>query len=131
MEEINILSVDSRLKKLELDYQSNITEILTILKKLQGRLLGSIDSDQPGLIADMRQLKQDIDKQKIDLAKIDMDITKLTLTNQGTQIIIRDVEELKKSVEQINKYKWIVYGAAILAGFIINYLVKMIEIFKK
>lgn len=112
-------SVEKRLDKLEIS-AGQIGEMLTILKSLQSRLLGDISNETPGIISDVRQLKNDREENKEAIKEIrdniqDIKTNQITRMNHDTEIA-----SLKKEVENLKKYSLIGYGIFLAVGWLVS-----------
>ena len=109
--------LDLRVRKLESSYSNEVVEIHAILKKIEARMLGSLDGQNAGLISEVHQLKKEAEIAKLEIQKIQASLT-------------LELAQIKISIDQIAKYKWIVYGALLAIGYIMNYIVRIPSLFK-
>jgi len=105
--EERVFSLESSLEKVDGD----VSAILSIAQKLEHRLVGSLDSEAPGLISQVQELKRTVAETKEEFEAINDKLT-----------------EVQHSFEQINKYKWISYGAILAIGSIVGYALKFFAI---
>ena len=120
-ENLEILSknLSDRTDKLE----ANQDEILSVLKKIEKRLIGNIEEDKPGLIDDMRALRrtvESIDTRMIMLEKSDM-VSRVAHLEETAK-------DLSTKVENLNKYKLMAYGGIVVGVFLLE---KLWTFFKK
>lgn len=122
-----IIDIEPRIRKLE----DSVGSVIEILKKIEIRLVGTVDNDSVGLFSDFRQSKIDILNAKTTIIQLELEIKNLRENILFTKDIIKDVSELKSSIKELTRYKWIILGAAAVIGFILNYIFKFWDLIKK
>ena len=103
---------DLRVKKLE----DNYTNLLNILQRIEKRLLGDLEKDTPGLIYEVKQLR---DQQLVNVSEISKSLTKVDVIKEqlhDQNDLIMDVEKVKNFIESYNKRKWMMAGALVMGG---------------
>ena len=124
--------IDSKQKNFEEQFHKELGDIHDILKKLEVRMIGSglEDNGRVGLITEMRDLKREMTEHTKQMAEIKETVGKIKDQLLPSQQLITDVEKLKAKAEEYNKYKYIIWGCVLAAGWIINqispYLQKLI-----
>ena len=113
--EKRLTSLEQGLDSIKNDHGQDLENIVVLLNKIQDRLIGTIeDKDKIGLIAEVRQLKneQAADHQY-----------RSTLESQlkNYDQLVKDVEILKESNAQNSRIKWMGYGAAVVIGWLISH----------
>lgn len=116
--EEKISQIDDRVKKLE---QSNKQEeILDILNKIKDRLMGQLNSESPGLISDVKSLKDSEKITQSQLKSIDENIQEIR-KNQSLRINFEDeMKVIKKEIEKIKKLSYVLYGSFIVIGWLLS-----------
>ncbi len=102
------------LKRIEV-LENTQKQILEGLLRIERRLVGNIEEDKPGLLDDMRFLRrtvESIDAKVILIEKINMQARIEALEN--------DLKVIKEKVDDLNKYRLILYGGIIVAVFAIE-----------
>lgn len=120
--EKRVSDIDSRQKALDAQYRKDLEGIYNILKKLEHKIVGGglDDSENLGVVAEMRDIKREMGENNIQTASIKKsveDIQKQLLPSQQLSI---DVAMLKATVEGLNKYRWISYGFIVLSSLILS-----------
>lgn len=108
---------ENRIKRLEND--ENVNNILHIVQKIESRLLGGLDSETPGLIADFRQTKKDVDDVKTRLAQIEACIREIKDGLIPSKTLTSDYQEIKKEIKSLAMHKYILYGGMIVIGWLL------------
>lgn len=114
--------LEVRIEKLEnahLRYEENYIKILDILKKLEGKLVGSIETDSPGLLSQVRLTKERVAEHDVKLLLIE---SKLPSAESMSEI-----KSLKEEVQKLSQYRWMVYGVMVVIGYLINIGLKFIK----
>lgn len=112
--------LEQRVQKLEDDYVIHTQNSLTILKKIEKRLVGDIESNVPGLLDDVRQLKLQTEKNEQHIAKLTNELELITKKVEIYSSFSKDIETLKSVVDSLNKNKWLIQGGLIVVGIIIG-----------
>ena len=107
--------------------ETGLTEIHRLLSVIQTRLLGSIESDKPGLISDFKELQEKVRTVEgilVDVKQNYVPQSSLALLRQELSTL-KDAEiaVLKKSVENLwresarnAKFRWLVTGGLIVVN---------------
>jgi predicted nucleic acid-binding Zn-ribbon protein len=105
--EERVFSLETSLEKVDGD----VSAILSIAQKLEHRLVGSLDSETPGLITQVQELKKTVGEAKEEFRTINVKLV-----------------DVQKAFDQLNKYKWISYGVILAVGSIVGYVLKFFAI---
>lgn len=87
--------------------------ILDILHKIEKRLIGDIEADAPGIVDDLRVLRRTTES-------IDSRLIALEKTNVQARVdfLEKNVPTVVAKVEELNKYRFVLYGGIAVAAFI-------------
>lgn len=119
-DELQLQEIDSRIKKLEDDYQQVTLNSLAILKKIEKRLVGDIENDVPGLIYEVKQFKEKIHENEANIIKIQKQVEIFDRKLESWNLIAKDIDKLKEIVDEINKNRWILKGGLIIIGILVG-----------
>lgn len=128
--ESRLADLEPRILKLETDYKRDISAILEILRKLEGRMTGEIGANEVGLISEVRDLKREMSDNKSQLDYIQQHISEIKVNIGNTTELQRDVAILKEKVDKHEKYKWLVWGGLVTAGYLISNYKALVEFLK-
>ena len=108
--------MDARIKKLE----DNYSNVLSILQRIEKRLLGDLEKDTSGLIYEVKQLRE---QQLVNISEISKALTKIDaiekqLRNQEGFLV--EFEKLKNTIFNYNKNKWMMMGALVAVGILVG-----------
>ncbi len=118
--EEKIIGVDQRVSKLENSNKQE--EILDILYKIKNKLLGSLESDSPGIFNDVKQLKENEKITQSQLTNINANIEQL-LRNQIVRMNFEnEIETIKKNIDELKKFTYKVMGGIIVISFIVSHI---------
>jgi hypothetical protein len=120
--------LESRLKKLETDYDREVTKMLAILEKIQVRLVGSLDDHSaPGLIGEVRDLQQELDQARIKINELRTEFEQLKASRSADVQTMRELAEMKqqlpalwKKVRMYDRYRWIIIGGVMVVGYLVS-----------
>ncbi len=110
--------------------KGDVGKVLEILRKIEIKLVGSIENDTPGLSTDVRQLKKDFEITKNDITHINENIQTMKNSFVPTQVLTTDVKELKDKVDKLIKFRWIFYGGLLVVLWIISNPDKILKLIK-
>lgn len=113
---------EQRLKKIEDNYTNDINKILGILEQIQVRLVGSIDSDAPGLLTEVKQLEKEYVEIKAQLGSIDLSLKEVNGHFIPIKQIIEDISVLKTKMENFSKHRYVAYGIIIAISWLLTNL---------
>lgn len=118
---------ETRLLKLENNIDKNHTETMVILRKIEdrsekvsSRLVGDIDSREPGLINEVVSLTRDFSELKNHSANIISEIGFIKQTLSNTSRLEKEVDDLKKKMEKVIKFQFYAAGGLLVLVFVIN-----------
>lgn len=131
--EEKVAELEPRLNKLEVDYDRDIHTILDILRKIEVRVGGGglDDPKELGLIAEVREIKQDIGNHKIQLGEIQKNVQEIKCSLFKIEQWTDDIDKLKTRVRNLEKYRWILWGSFITLGWLVMNYSGLTEIAKK
>jgi ABC-type phosphate transport system auxiliary subunit len=120
--------IEARLKKLETDYDREVNKMLQVLEKIQQRLVGSLeDRSAPGLIAEVRELQNELEQVKRKLGELRAEFEQLKTSYLDAAVITRDLTEMKqqlpalwKKVRMYDRYRWIIIGGVLVIGYLFS-----------
>lgn len=116
----DIQRLEQRVTKIEVDFPRDVKEALTILHKIEERLLGSLDKETPGLINRVTQLESQKLKNIEHIAQLQITVKALEMNVPVMVDLASKVQKLQESLDQIQKYKWVTYGVLLTCGFIVT-----------
>lgn len=139
--ENKVNDIDAKQKKLEDQYQTDLENIYIILKKLEVKIIGGglEDDASIGIIAEMRDLNREMGehtKQTETIKNTVEDIKKQLLPSQQLTIDVAsiktklgtiDIEKLNTKVENQEKYRYMIWGAILVVGWILNKAALFVE----
>jgi chromosome segregation ATPase len=121
--EIHYGEVESRLKKLDRAYENEVQRMTEILQKIEHRLVGSIDRDTPGLITDVKYLKDTVSVLNVSAKTLSEDLSLIRQTFSGLEELRQDNKEIWKKVRLFEKYRWIIVGVLLTSGYLLSKVV--------
>lgn len=103
------------LEKKQESFEHNQAEVLNLLRKIEGRLVGNLEEDRPGLNDEVRTLKKIVES-------IDEKITNQEKLNTHTRLesLESTVASINKEVKELTRYRLIAYGIIIAIIFILE-----------
>lgn len=102
---------EPRLNKLE----ETTSELLNICKKIQERMVGGINSESPGMIDDIRNLKASQLETNRQIQEINKKIENLGSIEHA----VDEISELKDTLNSLSKFRWITWGVLVGFGWLI------------
>lgn len=133
------LSIEARVKKLETDYDREISKILEILSKVQQRLVGSLDTTMsPGLISEVRDLQSELSKTRVRLTDFKHEFDALKAARDSDAQALKELSAMKeqlpklwKKVQVYDRYRWVILGGVLVLGYVASklweYLIALIK----
>jgi len=115
-------NLEIRVEKLEnshLEYEKNNLKMLNILTKIEAKLIGSIETDTPGLLSQVRLTKEKVDQHDVKILLIESKLPSAESMNE--------IKDLKEKVELLNRYKWMIYGVMVVLGYLISTGIKLLK----
>lgn len=126
-----IAELEPRIARLEECYERDIVAIHEILRKMEKKITGGgLDSDEIGLVAEVRDLKREMSDNKRQLQEIEKNVCDIKDGVNDTKQLTADVAALKLKIEKYEKYKWLILGGAMTIGWIIGNIGSIVGIVK-
>lgn len=110
---------ENRLLKLEND--ENVNNIFSVLKKIEEKLLGGLETDSPGLVFEVKRTQENL----IEITKRVKNIETIAtqVKEEGSiptksklyeiEAIKTEIRDVRKDIKNLNIHRWIVYGSII------------------
>lgn len=129
--EEKLSELEPRIQKLEDDYGRDIRAILELLKKIEIRVAGGgLETNEIGLITEVRDIKKEIIAHKSQLDDIEKNVNEIKDSLPKNKQLIDDIETLKKQMKEVVQYKYMVWGGFLTVGWMIMHYSGLFEIIK-
>ena len=123
----DLAQFEARLSKLEVEHARETSRIVELLKKMEQRLVGSLDMDTPGLITNVREIKREVDETAKHIAELRVEIAALKLAQVADSKAMQDLVEMKQQLPRIwakirtyERYRYLIVGGLFVLGFLAN-----------
>lgn len=116
----NYQNHENRIAKLEQSVENSNSEVVQAVRSLEKRLIGSIDTNTPGLVTEMREIKKEVEYCKSKITRIETCVNDFSRNLLPAQQLTERIEKIQENLESLNTHRWILYGIIIGGGIIIK-----------
>jgi hypothetical protein len=114
--------IEEKFQKFEADVNRELVKLTQVTDKIQQRLVGGIDTSDPGLVNHVREMQLELDHLKLKTKELQVELEKLKISIYDLLDIKEQLPVLWKKIKIYDQYRWAILGGAAVIGYLINKL---------